>query len=436
MHHLLRLLSNNKVQVFCSRVLGAGIVLLLQIIVFKIEKSSISGVFFISYTLFQIMNVLCRFGADVFIVRNYNQLNYRLKRAEVSASFFSSLILSFPCVVIFILIGYCFAVSWFGVDSIPVSTYAIFSIGILLPITSSSSIIYYIYQAKNKVVIQTLGLNVAQPFIFLILYVMLSFSFKYFDSIDSIIPLVFSFYLSAIICFYISLFASKKINYPMVFSNEMFKLSFHKHRANINKHFIMSTAGTQVIGWLPYLLSSFILGPTFAAIFNMVQRFAMVDSFISISINSVSSPFMAKMLKEQDWRGIVDLIKKNTLFLVSSSALYGAICIGYMSLFGYFENKWMLLAAIIIVFGYTINCGTSVCGYYFQIIANVAVMNKVIYTIIIIIPLLTIVLSRLMGAIGASISIFLAVTMVNIILFPMMIFHAKRNLKKLRSTDG
>lgn len=427
---LLRLIKNNKIQVFCSRVLGAGIVLLLQLFVFKMETQSISGVFFISYTLFQIMNVLCRFGADVFIVRNYNQLGYRSKRSEVSASFYSSLILSIPCIIAFILIGHCFAVSWFGANNIPASTYAIFSIGILLPLTSSSSIIYYIYQARNRVVMQTLGLNVFQPLIFLLLYIILCGFREYYQFSIDILPLILAFYSSVVICFFVSLFVSKKINYPVIFSREMLSLNFHLKRAKSNKDFILSTTGTQVIGWLPYLLSSFILGPTFASVFNLIQRFAMVNSFISISINSVSSPLMAKMLSEKDWQGIFHLLKRNTLFLSMCSICYGVVCITSLYFLGYIESDSIVLfSAMIVMLGYTINCSTSVCGYYFQIIANVVVMNKVIYSIVLIIPVVSILLSKALGTIGASFSIFLAVTVVNIILFPLMIIHAKNIVK-------
>lgn len=58
----------------------------------------------------------------------------------------------------------------------------------------------------------------------------------------------------------------------------------------------ISSSCTQLLGWLPYLISSYFLGADFSVKFNLVQRAGMVCSF-SIALNSVSAPKLSEAKK-------------------------------------------------------------------------------------------------------------------------------------------
>ncbi|CAI1126342.1 Polysaccharide biosynthesis protein [Serratia fonticola] len=425
------LFNNYKLRVFLSRILGAVTVLVLQLTVLKLENANVSGMFFIAYTLFQITNVLSRFGADIFLVRNYHNYNFTKRHNEFNDSFFCSFFMSVPLSILFLVLGWLYALSWFGND-ISTEILLIISIGLTLPLTSSASIIFYIFQAKKKVITQTLGLNVLQPLAFLILYLVMKFGTMTLDVDIGVFPLVVSFYLSALFIFMISMRFSKIIAYPIIINRKYLSMKLHMARLKKNNQFIFSAFGTQLLGWMPYLISSFVLGPVFASVFNLIQRFAMITSFISIAINSVSTPQMAGMLKYGKWDEIQKVVKTNTMILSVFSSGYVFCCLLFLVYFTYLDNS-MLLPAIIVMLGYAINCSTSACGYYFQVIADVKKMNVVIYGVILSVPFSAFILSNIFESVGAAISIFSAVTLVNAILFPMMVVHMRHGFKSMNS---
>jgi O-antigen/teichoic acid export membrane protein len=185
--------------------------------------------------------------------------------------------------------------------------------------------------------------------------------------------------------------------------------------------------GNQLVGWVPYLLASYMLGPAFASVFNILQRLAMLSSFISISINSVSAPHISQFASQLDFRSIHNIFWSNTKKLFCLSSGYLLLLVVVVRCYDNFPDEFKIPAYIVLV-GYFLNCATSVCGYYFQNASKIGALNICLYAVAVCSPFVTYVLLDKFGLIGAALAIACAVAGVNGILFPLAVMDLnKRN---------
>lgn len=415
---------NGSIGVFFIRTTAASIVLLLQLMVLWLEPVWLSGLFFVVYTLFQIFAVISRFGADIYIVREYYSVTELELKEKYNQAYLASFFLSMPLLVFFSIVLLFYIRSWSQLYSADIlNLYGIASVGLLLPFFSSSSIVYYVYQAQHKVNTQVIGLNLAQPLLFLVFYSIIKSIYIFFLKEESAIPIAVAFYLSIFIYFFLSTFLAKKVGLSVQISYQ--KLHDSVISLKSRYQFVFASAGTQMIGWTPYLLSSYMLGPGFASLFNVIQRFAMVTSFFSIALNSVATPKMSEWSKTGQWGLIHEIFWKNTKKLTVLAVVYTTLCWVGLFISGRATGEYLIGAAIILC-AYAINCATSICGYYFQVVSKINVLNMTLYTLIVFIPILTYYLSLNLDVIGASISILIAVVSVNVFLFPLAISELAR----------
>ncbi|NCB79998.1 MAG: hypothetical protein EOM41_08605 [Bacilli bacterium] len=409
--------------------MAAGIVLLLQLVVLWLEPVWLSGLFFVVYTLFQIFSIICRFGADIYILREYHSLTESEVKIKYNQAYLVSFFLSMPFALLLLMVLFFYIYNWsqfFLVDVI--SIYSVVSIGLLLPFFSSSNIVYYIYQAKHKVNTQVIGLNLMQPFLFLSFYLVIKSIYVFIFNEESTIPIAFAFHLSVIMYFSISILLAKKIGMSVQISYKNLRDSIISLK--IRYQFIFASAGTQIIGWMPYLLSSYILGPGFASLFNVIQRFAMVTSFFSIALNSVAAPKMAEWSKAGQWMLVNETFWNNTKKLTVIAIVYTTLCWLGLLVSGKATGEYLVGSAIIL-FAYAINCSTSICGYYFQVASKINTLNITLYSLIVSLPILTYYLALNLKVIGASLSILIAVASVNVVLFPLAASELARKNKSV-----
>ncbi len=115
------------------------------------------GLFFVIYTLFQLGTIFSRFGADIYLVREYYTLPLNNIQEYYSKSVALTLILGGCLVPLLTALGYFYMATWNKLSAVvvPIGDYAILlSIFAALPIFAASSIIFFIYQARHKVITQ------------------------------------------------------------------------------------------------------------------------------------------------------------------------------------------------------------------------------------------------------------------------------------------
>jgi len=423
----LSFLKSKSLALFGVRVVGAVAVLLSNIVVMRYESSEVSGAFFVIYTLFQLGTIFSRFGADIYLVREYYTLPLNNIQEYYSKSVALTLILGGCLVPLLTALGYFYMATWNKLSAVvvPIGDYAILlSIFAALPIFAASSIIFFIYQARHKVITQILGINVIQPWIFLAAYLCFKLSEYCGVSLNPSVGISIAF-VGSVICYaVISMILVQKAKLKLKLKPS---LSYKTLNATAHRQlkYAIATMGTQLVGWVPYLLASYMLGPAFAAVFNILQRLAMLSSFISVSINSISAPHIAQFASQLDFKSIHKVFWSNTKKLMFLSSGYLLLLFLVVTYYDGFPDEFKTPAYIVLV-GYFINCATSVCGYYFQNASKISILNASLYIVAFCSPVITYVLLESLGMIGAALAIACAVAGVNGILFPLAVMDLNR----------
>lgn len=422
---LMFLSKDNPLAVFVARGLGAGAVLLVNLAVLFFESSDVAGLFFVTYTLFQIGAIASRYGAEIFIVREYYSPSGRWFD-ELCLSVRLALFVGVLVCPVFVFVGSEISDSWSGVSTVVGGGYWFVFILLWIPVMASSSLIYYVYQARHRVLLQVFGINVFQPWLFLIIYSALSVSFSGDSALEGgqVISIAFSLSVALYACASCVLMRGEGVRLYCVF-NKSGVVEGLCSRAKYS----LTTSATQLVGWLPYLLSSYLLGASFAAVFGLVQRFAMLSVFLSGAINSISMARYAQYISENKFSLVVrEYWKSFFVLLVASSVFAGVSCVAF-ALIDFIPDEFVV-AAYVVLAAYWFNCSTSVCGYYFQIVGAVSWLNYVLLFVVATTPFVTIYLLDEFGAVGAAFSIFYAVCCANIMLMPLSVFHMARETSK------
>lgn len=423
----LSLLRSKSLALFGVRVVGAVAVLLSNVVVMKYESSEVSGTFFVIYTLFQLGAIFSRFGADIYLVREYYVLSIKDIQEYYSKSVALTFILGVFLVPILAALGYFYMSTWNKLLTVvaPVGGDAVLLlIFFALPIFAASSVIFFIYQARHKVITQILGINVIQPWIFLVAYLCFKLSEHEGANLSPSLGISIAF-IGSVICYaFISIILVKRSGLKFKL-NHSFSYKSLNATARRQLKYAIATMGTQLVGWAPYLLASYMLGPAFASVFNVLQRLAMLSSFISVSINSISAPHIAQFASQSDFKSIHRIFWSNTKRLVCLSSGYLLLLVLVVAYYDGFPDEFKTPAYIVLI-GYFINCATSVCGYYFQNASRISVLNISLYVVAISSPFTTYVLLESFGMIGAALAIACAVAGVNGILFPLAVMDLNR----------
>ncbi|MNX40948.1 Polysaccharide biosynthesis protein [compost metagenome] len=420
-------LKSKSLKLFGVRVIGAVAVLLSNIVVIKYESNEVSGAFFVIYTLFQLGTILSRFGADIYLVREYYTIPKNDIQNQYSKSVAVALMFGLCLAPMLAALGYFYIATWNKLSIVADASgdYAVLlSIFCALPIFAASSVIFFIYQARHKVITQILGVNVIQPWVFLAAYLCFKLSERAGGGLTPSSGISIAF-IGSVVCYaVISAVLVKKSKLELKLKQ---CLSYRTLRATARHQLKYATAtmGTQLVGWVPYLLASYMLGPAFASVFNILQRLAMLSSFISISINSISAPHISQFASQLDFRSIHKIFWSNTKKLVCLSSGYLLLLFVVVRYYYGFPEEFKIPAYIVLV-GYFINCATSVCGYYFQNASRIGALNVSLYAVAFCSPVVTYVLLESFGMIGAALAIACAVAGVNGILFPLAVLDLNR----------
>lgn len=423
-------IKSKSLKLFSVRVIGAVAVLLSNIVVIKYESNEVSGAFFVIYTLFQLGTILSRFGADIYLVREYYTLPKNGIQDHYSKSVAVALMFGVCLAPMLAALGYFYIATWNKlsvVADVSGDYSALLSIFFALPIFAASSVIFFIYQARHKVITQILGVNVIQPWIFLVAYLCFKLSEGAGGVLTPSLGISIAF-IGSVVCYaVISAVLVKRSGLKLKLKQ---CLSYRTLSATARRQLKYATAtmGTQLVGWVPYLLASYMLGPAFASVFNILQRLAMLSSFISISINSISAPHISQFASQLDYKSIHRIFWSNTKKLVCLSSVYLLLLFVVVRYYDDFPDEFKIPAYIVLV-GYFINCATSVCGYYFQNASRIGALNVSLYAVAFCSPVITYVLLESFGMIGAALAIACAVAGVNAILFPLAVVDLnKRNV--------
>ncbi|WP_460146561.1 hypothetical protein [Pseudomonas sp. S2_A02] len=225
----MNILKSKSLHLLCVRITGAIAVLLANIVILKIESSGLAGLFLVAYTIFQISAVIARFGSDIHLVRNY----YKQSSEEVQDCFNQSVMVSFLIGSILIPITYFlgdfYVQHWSSISSASNDHSSILLIFLLIPLFSAANTVFFIYQARHKTIIQILGINVIQPWVFLAFYLAIKLA-THFDVL-SLAPdttIVASFYASILIYMIVSAVLARKASMTWAPISALSKKPFNK----------------------------------------------------------------------------------------------------------------------------------------------------------------------------------------------------------------
>ena len=423
----MNILKSKSLHLLCIRITGAIAVLLANIVILKIESSELAGLFLVAYTIFQISAVMARFGSDIHLVRNYYKQSSEGVQDSFNQSVGISLLTGSILIPITYFIGNFYVQHWGSVSGASNDYSSILLIFILIPVFSAANTVFFIYQARHKTIVQILGLNVIQPWAFLTFYLVIKFAL-YLDLL-SLAPdttIVASFYASIVVYIIISVVLAKKANMTWAPISALSKKPLNKILASQLKY-ASATIGTQLVGWLPYLFSSLLLGASFASVFNILQRLAMLSTFISVSINSISAPQFSELSSRSDYPAIKKIFWSNTKKLTSFSCIYLVSLMALVRFSGQIPEEFQV-ACYIVLLGFFVNCSTSACGYYYQNASNIYHLNLALYLTIALSPFVTYWLLEVWGTLGAAVAIGSTIACVNAILFPLATIDLNRRI--------
>lgn len=421
----MNILKSKSLHLLCIRVIGAVAVLLANIVILKIESSDLAGLFLVAYTIFQISAVVARFGSDIHLVRNYYKQSSEAVQDCFNQSVGVSLLIGSILIPITYFLGSFYVQHWSSLSSASNDHSSILLIFILIPLFSAANTIFFIYQARHKVVIQILGINVIQPWAFLSVYLAIKLAtYLDFSSLAPDTTIVVSFYASILIYIIISVVFAKKANMNWALISALSKKPLNKILASQLKY-ASATIGTQLVGWLPYLLASLLLGASFASVFNILQRLAMLSTFISVSVNSISAPQFSEFSSRSDYHAIKKIFWSNTKKLTSFSCIYLVSLLALVRFSGQIPENFHI-ACYVVLLGFFVNCSTSVCGYYYQNASSIYHLNLALYLTIAVSPFVTYWLLGAWGTMGAAVAIGSTIAFVNAILFPLAIIDLNR----------
>lgn len=421
----MNILKSKSLHLLCVRIIGAVAVLLANIVILKIESSDLAGLFLVAYTIFQISAVIARFGSDIHLVRNYYKQSSEAVQDCFNQSVVVSLLMGSILSPITYFLGDFYVQHWSSLSSASSNHSSILLIFILIPVFSAANTVFFIYQARHKTVTQILGINVIQPWAFLAFYLAIKLATHLdFLSLAPDTTIVASFYASILIYLIISVVFARKANMTWAPISALSKKPLNKILASQLKY-ASATIGTQLVGWLPYLLASLLLGASFASVFNILQRLAMLSTFISVSINSISAPRFSELASRSDYRAIKKIFWSNTKKLTSFSCIY---LVSLLALVRFSEQipESFHVACYIVLLGFFVNCSTSVCGYYYQNASNIYHLNVALYLTVALSPFVTYWLLGGWGTLGAAVAIGSTIACVNVILFPLATLDLNR----------
>ncbi|MBB3239031.1 O-antigen/teichoic acid export membrane protein [Pseudomonas sp. Tn43] len=421
----MNILKSKSLHLLCVRITGAIAVLLANIVILKIESSDLAGLFLVVYTIFQISAVIARFGSDIHLVRNY----YKQSSEEVQDCFNQSVVVSLLMGSILIpmtyFLGSFYVQHWSDISSTSNDHSSILLIFLLIPLFSAANTVFFIYQARHKTIIQILGINVIQPWVFLAFYLAIKLAIHFdFLSLTPDTTIVASFYASILIYMILSVVLAKKASMTWAPISALSKKSLNKILASQLK-FASATIGTQLVGWLPFLLASLLLGASFASVFNILQRLAMLSIFISVSINSISAPQFSELSSRSNYQAIKKIFWSNTKKLTAFSCIYLFFLLVLVRFSGQIPENFHV-ACYIVLFGYFVNCSTSVCGYYYQNASSIYHLNVALYLTVALSPFVTYWLLGAWGVLGAATAIGSTIACINAILFPLAAIELNR----------
>jgi O-antigen/teichoic acid export membrane protein len=407
-NHLQELLDG-AVIAFFFKILAAGAIFLLNVVLARLLGAEGSGVFFLAYTIVLVFATVGRFGMENTIVKfiaSNDALGFIGKvigvyQKAMLYSFLLALILSFSLY---------FSSAWIS-NSIflkpelesPLSIMALAIVPLALLTLHAHA-----FQGLKKIAEFIFILSVSVPMI----TVVLSFIFIPTHGIDAaslgyllstIITLIFSRWLWL---------KQTKISTSVVTvfdTNELLKSSLPLFGMVVMN---------MLITWSPMLFLGVFESNENVGIYSAANRTAMLTSFVLVAVNSIAAPKFAALYKERDYKTL-------SLVVQNSSKIMIILALPILIFFLFFPS-WILSffgpqfsqgahILIILAIGQFINVSTGSVGYLLMMSGNEVLMRNNLIFCAIFGVLLNFLLISEYGILGAAIATSIILSIQNII---------------------
>jgi len=338
-----------------------------------------AGYYFLFTTIITIFSGISKLGLDIQSIKKVSVYSTHQKRNELEDYVNNTLLLLilFDLIIALPVIS----VTYFTIDN----KTAIYFVGFALIFYSIKDVIAAMLRGIQQYYQAGFILNSSLP---LLLTILLGLNFIFHQKLN--IYLIYS----------ISCFFSFFCGILFLLKNKIFKFSFKKDIKiasltkviNVNKYMI--TLFLMAINWLPNILVGFFLNVESVAVFNVINRTAVLISFIYIAAENYVSPKIASHFSQGNHRELELLLIKmsKVSFIVSTLVIIGTIA-GSKYIMGFFGKNYVPYSSLFVLLAIAqyVNVLTGNAAT-FMIMTNREKVVKYIYlftvvAIIILIPL-------------------------------------------------
>lgn len=334
--------------------------LLVNFLIANLLSPSDAGAFLLLFNTFFVACIVCRIGADSFLVKLVSRNTGRLSERLEKIVFNYFLIYSFVCFIVVFLIFYFkdFIVEYLA---LPVESSVFFYFIYSIPFSCFSYFVSFYFQGIKKFNLSILCLNFISYSSFLI-----SFLFIDFD----LLSLSISFFFCQVLSFLFSVYILFRYGFKV---NAKPSVRLIKKLLFLSLPFFFYSLSSQLIIWGGQIIASTNLSAEEYGGYSIAHRISQILSVVLMFINFFFMPQFAKSFKERNMLLIQNLCSRIFALLLPCSLILGSLLIFFSSnilgLFGdfYIEFKNVL---ILLVAAQIINLSTGSVGYLLSMSGN------------------------------------------------------------------
>ena len=153
------------------------------------------------------------------------------------------------------------------------------------------------------------------------------------------------------------------------------------------------------------------------ALFQIANRISLLTTFVLVAVNSICAPNFSYYFKQNDIQGLVILVRKATwLMLLFSIPLLSIFCVFPSYILSIFGKEFVQgnVVLIILSLGQFINVSTGSVGQLLIMSGNEYYMQKASFITAILTIIISILLIKFYGILGASVSASISVIILNL----------------------
>ncbi len=387
------------------RSFGAVAALIFSIFLTRKYGPDVSGLFFLSFSVFSLMAVFARVGLDNSLLRFIGSSSSAGEWSTVNSVMSKSLLLVFGTSAVFSILSYFFsdflALDVFNDERLS-EYFEVMSPFITL--LAISSLLAMGLQGRHRTLLSVLILNVSTN-VLMVLFIFFG------DVPPSELPAFFTIAsaLTALLAFMFWFYKLPKSNGSA--------MSWYVLFSSCLPLWLVMFVG-QLIQWSGSIFLGIWSTPSEVALFTAAQRTAMLMIFVLTAINTVVAPKFAHLHKSQNYEQLASVAYYSARLLSVVSLPILIIMFVFpkeiLALFGEeFDNAAIYLQ--ILAVGQFVNAITGSVGYLLSMSGNEKdLRNSSIVSGLIVITL-SLILVPLYGGLGAAISVAIAIAMQNLL---------------------